>query len=117
MGIIKILSQPQRQKIIQFARNVTVEPLLPLYIIASILTAYAAQNLYLDKACRVNLGYSDEICDALKRKESTNLTYVEIEVQKVVVDMQKWKIVIQSFIPCLLILFVGSWSDRHGRRK
>ncbi|KAL7014919.1 hypothetical protein ACKWTF_016195 [Chironomus riparius] len=117
MGIVKILSSSHRQKISQFARNVTVEPLLPLYIIASVLTAYAAQNLYLDKACRVNLGYSDEICDALKRKDSNNLTEVEIDVQKVVVNMQKWKIVIQSFIPCLLILFVGSWSDRHGRRK
>ncbi|XP_070493999.1 lysosomal proton-coupled steroid conjugate and bile acid symporter SLC46A3-like [Chironomus tepperi] len=117
MRIIKILSSSQRQKIFKFAKNVTVEPLLPLYIIASVLTAYAAQNLYLDKACRVNLGYSDEICDALRRKDSNNLTHVEIDVQKVVVGMQKWKIVIQSFIPCLLILFVGSWSDRHGRRK
>ncbi|XP_055371700.1 solute carrier family 46 member 3 isoform X2 [Condylostylus longicornis] len=31
--------------------------------------------------------------------------------------MAGWKTVLQSLLPCLLILFWGSWSDRHGRRK
>ncbi len=31
--------------------------------------------------------------------------------------MQGWKTILQSFLPCMLILFWGSWSDRHGRRK
>lgn len=31
--------------------------------------------------------------------------------------MAGWKSVVQSSIPCVLILFCGSWSDRHRRRK
>lgn len=31
--------------------------------------------------------------------------------------MIAWKSVIHSTIPCIIILFFGSWSDRHGKRK
>lgn len=31
--------------------------------------------------------------------------------------MTGWKMAINSAIPCLIILFFGSWSDRHNRRK
>lgn len=31
--------------------------------------------------------------------------------------MTGWKTAIHSAVPCLIILFVGSWSDRHARRK
>lgn len=31
--------------------------------------------------------------------------------------MTGWKMAINSAIPCLVILFFGSWSDRHNRRK
>lgn len=31
--------------------------------------------------------------------------------------MAGWKTLMQSGLPCMLILFWGSWSDRHGRRK
>lgn len=34
-----------------------------------------------------------------------------------VAGMAGWKTLMQSGLPCLLILFWGSWSDRHGRRK
>jgi PCFT/HCP family folate transporter-like MFS transporter 1/3 len=108
-------------KIEKFAKslikNTTVEPLLPLYIIASVLTAFAAQNLYLEKACRVNLNLNDTICDALKIRNTKNFKNEEIQVQKLVADMLGWKTILQTFVPCLIILFVGSWSDRNGRRK
>jgi hypothetical protein len=98
-------------------RNITVEPLLPLYIIASVLTAFAAQNLYLEKACRVNLKFGDDVCDALARRDTEHHRAEEIEVQRLVANMNGWKMVVQTLIPCFLILFVGSWSDRNGRRK
>lgn len=106
-----------KNKFTLIVRNTTVEPLLPLYIIASVLTAYGAQNLYLDKACRVNLNYTSDVCDALMRRDTKNLQHEDTEVQKLVAEMNSWKTVVQTFIPCLLILFVGSWSDRNGRRK
>lgn len=33
-------------------------------------------------------------------------------VQQLVAGMAGWKTVLQSALPCMLILFYGSWSDR-----
>lgn len=52
--------------------NITVEPLLVAYIIPSAMSMLATQNLALEKACRINLNYSDEICDALSRRDTIN---------------------------------------------
>lgn len=54
-----------REKFKYVTSNITVEPMLLCYIMPSILAALATQNLNLDKACRVNMNYGDEICDAL----------------------------------------------------
>lgn len=47
-----------------------------------------------------------------------NLNFREEQnVQQLVAKMAAWKTVLQSALPCMLILFWGSWSDRHSRRK
>jgi PCFT/HCP family folate transporter-like MFS transporter 1/3 len=97
--------------------NVTIEPMLAFYIMPSVLAGLATQNLNLEKACRVNLQYGDIICDALSARDTANYTLEEKNVQSLVASMQGWKTVLQSLMPCMLILFWGSWSDRHGRRK
>lgn len=100
--------------------HVTVEPMLACYIMPSVLAALATQNLNLEKACRVNLGYGEDVCDRLSAR---NVTAGEVtgraerEVQQLVARMAVWKTVVQSSLPCLLILFLGSWSDRWRRRK
>ncbi|XP_023308597.2 tetracycline resistance protein, class A [Lucilia cuprina] len=106
-----------REKLDKIIKNITVEPVVAAYIMPSVLSNLATQNLNLEKACRVNMNYGDEICDALTRRETTNYTMEEETIQKMVAHMVAWKTVIQSLFPCLLILFWGSWSDRHHRRK
>lgn len=54
--------------------NITVEPMLACYIIPSVLSSLAVQNLNLEKACRVNLAYPDYVCDSLSRRETANFT-------------------------------------------
>lgn len=105
------------EKTAYIRKNITVEPMLAMYTIPSVLSSLATQNLSLEKACRVNLGYSDDICDALTRRETANYTFEESEVQKLTASMAGWKTFIQSALPAVIILFVGSWSDRHGCRK
>lgn len=97
--------------------NITVEPMLACYIIPSVLASLATQNLNLEKACRVNLGYSKEVCDALTERRTENYTMEEREVQQLVASMGVWKTMLQSALPAFLIMFVGSWSDRWGKRK
>ncbi|XP_058812774.1 tetracycline resistance protein, class A-like [Topomyia yanbarensis] len=106
-----------KEKLRYFKDNITVEPIVACYIMPSVLAGLATQNLNLEKACRVNLNYGDTVCDALTRRETANYTHEEEMIQQMVARMAGWKTVLQSALPCLLILFWGSWSDRHGRRK
>ena len=68
----KTMSFKERLKYIK--DNITVEPMLACYIMPSVLAGLATQNLNLEKACRVNMQYGDEICDALTRRETANYT-------------------------------------------
>ncbi|RZC41749.1 MFS 1 domain containing protein [Asbolus verrucosus] len=97
--------------------NITVEPMLACYIIPSVFASLATQNLNLEKACRVNLAYSTEVCDALSERNTANYTLEEKAVQQLVASMGVWKTMLQSALPAFLIMFVGSWSDRWGQRK
>ncbi|XP_013184501.2 proton-coupled folate transporter [Amyelois transitella] len=104
---------------LRFVRdNITVEPLLAGLIIPSVISRFAMVNLNLDKACRVNLNFSSEICDTIIQK-TTNSNYSEYEkeVQKLISSIDIWKSVIHTAIPCIIIMFLGAWSDRTGKRK
>lgn len=106
-----------RQKWSYLTSNITVEPMVACYVIPSVLSSLAVQNLILEKACRVNLGYSDEVCSALAARNTTGYQAEETAVQLMVARMQTWKTALQSALPAILILFMGAWSDRSGMRK
>lgn len=110
-------SMSTRQKWNFLTSNITVEPMVACYIMPSVLASLATQNLNLEKACRVNLAYSNEICDALTARNTTGFEAEESAVQQLVAGMQTWKTALQSGLPTLLILFMGAWSDRTGLRK
>ncbi|CAG9787165.1 unnamed protein product [Diatraea saccharalis] len=105
------------QKTRRMMSLITVEPILACYVMPSVLSALATQNLYLEKACRVNLGFDHHVCDALTRRETTNYTYEEEAVQTLVASVTGWKTVLQSFLPCGILIFLGAYSDRIGQRK
>lgn len=106
-----------REKIKYIYNGITLEPMQACFILPSMLLMLGVQNLNLEKACRVNLNYNESICNALQNQESKQYPAEEVEIQKLVAHMTGWKIAINSAVPCLLILFFGSWSDRHGKRK
>ncbi|KAG7213427.1 hypothetical protein KM043_002711 [Ampulex compressa] len=106
-----------RQKWSFLTSNITVEPMVACYVIPCMLAALATQNLSLEKACRVNLGYSDEVCTALSERNTSGYEAEETAVQQLVAGMQTWKTALQSGLPTILILFIGAWSDRTGLRK
>ncbi|XP_072940736.1 lysosomal proton-coupled steroid conjugate and bile acid symporter SLC46A3-like [Epargyreus clarus] len=98
-------------------KNVTVEPTMFFFVISGILTILTSQNLSLEKACRVNLNYSDEICDSLRLQSIEGQSEYEREVQLLITRAMSWKTYITATVPCVLALFVGSWSDKTGYRK
>lgn len=76
--------------------NVTVEPLLGFFIVASVLGSLTTQNLNLQKSCRVNLNMSDFTCTALEQRNKDNYTLdEEARVQALVTDMAMWQSIIQ----------------------
>lgn len=97
--------------------NVSVEPILAGHIIPSIIARFAMVNLNLDKACRVNKNFTDEVCDALMNRTTNEYIEYEKEVQQLISSIDIWKGVIHTLLPCIIIMFLGSWSDRTGRRK
>lgn len=105
-----------RERLKLIKENITVEPILICYVMPSVVASLATQNLNLEKACRVNLNYNSTVCDALTMRETKNYGYEEEQVQKLIAEMGAYKNIIQTIIPCFLILFVGAWSDKTGRR-
>ncbi|KAG7299697.1 hypothetical protein JYU34_016694 [Plutella xylostella] len=105
------------EKLTYIRGNITVEPLLAGLIVPSIISRFAMGNLNLDKACRVNLEFGDVVCDALIARDNNNYSSYEKEVQKLISSIDIWKGIIQTLVPCLLIMFLGAWSDRTGKRK
>ncbi|CAF4900915.1 unnamed protein product [Pieris macdunnoughi] len=105
------------QKAKRLISLITVEPILAGYVMPSVLSALATQNLYLEKACRVNLAFDHHICDALTKRDTANYTFEEEAVQTLVASVAGWKTVLQSFLPCGILIFLGAYSDRVGQRK
>lgn len=106
-----------REKVRNVLKNVSVEPVVFFHVLPSVLAGLATQNLNLEKACRVNLNYSDEVCSALSSRKTEGFQVEERTVQKLVASMSVWTTPLRSSIPALLIVFLGSWSDRNKRRK
>lgn len=98
----------------------TVEPFLLCYVLPIAISALAVNKLNTEKACRVDLNYTEEICTKALNGDTDddNITKIaQTEALKLVADMQSWQSPVQSSIPAIVVLFVGAWSDRTGNRK
>nr|XP_053602308.1 solute carrier family 46 member 3-like isoform X2 [Plodia interpunctella] len=98
-------------------RNVTVEPSVTLFIIPVMISSLVSQNLALEKACRVNLQFPEEICNLLKNQSLQSQNQYEKETQRLVSSAIGVKTYMTATIPCVLALFAGSYSDKVGHRK
>lgn len=106
------------QKFKYIITHITVEPLVFFYILPGVMGLLTTQNLNLEKACRVNLQFNQSVCDAMLNRDKTGYEdYHEAEVQKLVATIMTIKTAVIGFFPTLLMMFFGSWSDRHQRRK
>ncbi|XP_069691547.1 probable peptidoglycan muropeptide transporter SLC46 isoform X2 [Periplaneta americana] len=92
---------------------ITVEPVMFLYMMAFMLTSVVEQAFFVDKACRVNLNFSDTICSNLTDKQYKEYNK---QVQVVVSDFHQYNNVANHAVPLVLALFLGAWSDRRGRK-
>ncbi|XP_050502703.1 uncharacterized protein LOC126881986 isoform X2 [Diabrotica virgifera virgifera] len=106
-----------RHKINKLRDVITIEPLAGFYQLGIVLSKPAFSNLEFEKACRVNLGYNDTVCNAVLAGNHRNFSAENKNIQIIISKMHSWQQPVQSIIPLLLILFMGSFSDRHKWRK
>ncbi|GBP09732.1 hypothetical protein EVAR_81026_1 [Eumeta japonica] len=109
------------RSVIKTVKNVlketTVEPCLFLYMFSMAVSSIAVQNIHLEKSCRVNYDYPDEICDRIMARDTKGLEGNLEEIQTLVAKVMSWKFILQTAIPAVMVLFVGAWSDRTKKRK
>ncbi|CAH2991986.1 unnamed protein product [Chilo suppressalis] len=98
-------------------KNVTIEPTMILFVISAIITMTTSQNLSLEKACRVNLNFSDEICSSLRMQKMESQNVYERDTQKLLAAAMSWRTYITATIPCFMAIFIGSFSDKTGHRR
>ncbi|RZC38691.1 solute carrier family 46 member 3-like [Asbolus verrucosus] len=111
------LKMTSKEKLSYIAEVVTVEPIVAAYVLAATICGPALLNLEVEKSCRSNLAFNDSVCDAILHEEAPNFT-VEIKaIQAMVSNMHSWQVPLQSVMPLVLVLFLGSYSDRHKMRK
>ena len=63
--------------------NITIEPVVAMYCLVIALSGIPGEELYLKKACNVNLNHSMEVCDNIFDHKAA-----QIETQKLVSTVQ-----------------------------
>ncbi|CAB3377567.1 Hypothetical predicted protein [Cloeon dipterum] len=101
--------QFQRKWLKDSLNKVTTEPVMFLYMFAFMLTSVVEQRFYVDRACRVDLGFSDEICTNIASNSSE-----KVIVQKYVAVFVQYNTIAMHGVPLVLALFLGAWSDKNG---
>lgn len=98
-------------------RETTVEPCLFVYMLCTAISSLAVQNMHLEKACRVNFDFGEDVCDRIRDRNTTGLEKELIQIHSMVAKVIAWKFPLQTAIPAVMILFVGAWSDKYKKRK
>lgn len=125
------------RKILSF---ISVEPFVLCWFLPSCLLIVAMENLNLEKACRVNLGLSDEICENMINKTINNINCAELDENEEDFDNPLFNLTrsvcnaetesqqllsiifglrspIAAIFPLIIVLFAGGWSDKKKIRK
>jgi len=95
----------------EFVGAINVEPGWLLWMMGLGMFYMPAQELYIEKACKVNLDLSSGICDNLD-----NHTDIKIEVQKEVAGIQAFNGALQSIPAIVVAFFAGPLSDQYARK-
>ncbi|KAG6461335.1 hypothetical protein O3G_MSEX012560 [Manduca sexta] len=81
------------------------------YMMAYMITNVIEQTFYVYQTCRVNHGHSSEICYNISDYKEINQ-----EVQATVSTFHQWNGIASHVVPLLLAFFLGSYSDKRGRK-
>lgn len=99
------------EKYFGWIRHVSVEPTMWFYMMAFMVTSVVEQAFFVYKACRVDHGFSEEVCANLSNdEERKKIVHVTVS------NFHQWNNVAGHIVPIILAMFIGNWSDRRGRK-
>jgi len=111
MGVAQEIGSKITRKLKVIWNNVTIEPLAFITFLIVFLSDISTQELYIQKACQVNLEYSPEICANLSQHKE-----IQIETQEYVSGVQANNGFLQRLPSVVFTLFAGPLSDSFGRK-
>ncbi|KAL0118681.1 hypothetical protein PUN28_009387 [Cardiocondyla obscurior] len=110
---VNLVHESRIKKYFRWIKHTSVEPTMWLYMMAFMFTSVVEQDFFRYKACRVDHGYSQEICANLNSIDNKT---IKAKVQVTVSEFHQWNDIAGHVVPIILALFYGNWSDRHGRK-
>ena len=103
------------QKLFRLVSWITVEPVELFYCLMVTTSNIVRDNLFIEKVCRLDFNYSTEVCYNYTQYGNVD-DDVEQNVQDRVTELELWDGIIVSIPAAFFCLFVGNWSDYHGRK-
>lgn len=90
---------------------ISAELIMFIYMFSYVVRSTTSTVMIMNKVCEVHLGYSEDICKNLEHfKEIKN------EVETMTNNYHMGHSVISMLPSAILALFIGSWSDKYGRK-
>ncbi|XP_064090389.1 probable peptidoglycan muropeptide transporter SLC46 isoform X2 [Macrobrachium nipponense] len=102
-----------KQAVSKVLRNVTLEPMLFMKMLAESNAGVVADTLEIDRVCRVNLNYTEEEC---RNMDDGNHTTIQTEVQKYQNMFNYYQNLMDSILPLIIVVLIGSLTDKYGRK-
>lgn len=97
-----------RKHLVNLLTSISIEPMVLLFYLSSAVAAYASGNLLIQKACHPDLTSEPDYKTPCPD---------EAAAQKVISNIGIWRPFLEYPLPVIVIIFLGAWSDNHGRRR
>ncbi|QKE44481.1 hypothetical protein Yalta_034 [Yalta virus] len=98
-------------------KKISVEPIVFFFSLSYYLLENAKKVMLFDKICKIDLNYTNEVCDVLNEYHNQSL-YEKIifNVEKEVVDIITTEEKCITICSLILAYFMGAFSDIYGRK-
>ncbi|KFM81022.1 Proton-coupled folate transporter, partial [Stegodyphus mimosarum] len=99
------------KNILSEIKQLKIEVIMFLYMFSYIMRSVSSVTLMMEKVCSVHLGYSKKVCSNLSYYEEIN-----VEVERMTNNYHLAHSLIQMLPSAILSCFIGTWSDKYGRK-
>ncbi|XP_046810546.1 uncharacterized protein LOC124420702 [Lucilia cuprina] len=94
-----------------------IEPIVFILVFSHSLSGTIMRNEVIYQACTTIFRYNESDCLQLGTKNVTGyLQEIETEIQPYVANLFMIRTLLESIVPAICGVFIGSWSDHYGRK-